>query len=101
MKKVKKQEKLRPEFMQPFPSGSDFTSDLGKIIRPDEYFEFYHKNSRGGLPRGAYGKVTPFAVDALRGLISEKDTRFQMVRFLKKGHHSMTYFLSTAYHRKN
>lgn len=50
------------------PLGSDFTSDLGKIIRPDEYFEFYHKNARGGLPRGAYGKVRPFVVDVLRGI---------------------------------
>lgn len=50
------------------PLGSDYTSDLGKIMRPDEYNEFYHKNSRGGLPRGAYGKVSPFAVDALRGI---------------------------------
>jgi len=50
------------------PLGSDFTSDLGKIIHPDEYFEFYHKNSRGGLPRGSYAEVTPFAVDALRGI---------------------------------
>lgn len=50
------------------PLGSDYTSDLGKIMRPDEYNEFYHKNARGGLPRGAYGKVSPFAVDALRGI---------------------------------
>lgn len=50
------------------PLGGNLSSDVGKLIRPDEYFEFYHKDTRGGLPRGAYGKVTPFAVDVLRGL---------------------------------
>ncbi len=66
--KGEKTGKVETRIHAAIPLGSDFTSDLGKIIRPDEYFEFYHKNSRGGLPRGAYGKVTPFAVDALRGI---------------------------------
>lgn len=51
------------------PLGGDTTSDFGKAIHPDAYLEFYNANERGGIPRGAYGKIEPFAVDVLRGLV--------------------------------
>ena len=51
------------------PLGGDATSDFGKAIHPDAYLEFYHTNSRGAVPRGAYEKIEPFAVDILRGMV--------------------------------
>jgi hypothetical protein len=50
------------------PLGADLTADFGKVMHPDAYLEMYHKNSRGGVPRGEYGKINPMAVDVLRGL---------------------------------
>lgn len=56
------------------PLGGDQTGDFGKIVRPREYLTFYAETQRGGIPRGAYGKegygkkLTPLAVDVLRGI---------------------------------
>lgn len=50
------------------PLGGDVTADFGKAIHPEAYLEMYHKNSRGAVPRGEYGKIKPLAVDILRAM---------------------------------
>lgn len=50
------------------PLGGDTSSDFGKPMHPDAYLEFYHGFDRGGVPRGAYGKIKPLATDVLRAL---------------------------------
>ena len=59
----------RGEVHATIPLGGDVASDFGKAMHPDAYLEFYRANSRGAVPRGAYGKIKPFAVDVLRGMI--------------------------------
>ena len=58
----------QPAIHATIPLGGDTSSDFGKPMHPDAYLEFYHSLDRGGIPRGAYGKIKPLAVDVLRAL---------------------------------